>query len=535
MSESGPGRREVAHRLFAAEFDDSTLSYSESDEERAPNYVVTPTGVRANRLFVAGVLTAVERVNDETVRGRIADPTGAFVTYAGQYQPEVQTAIESMESPSFVALTGKARSFEPEDADVVYTSVRPESVASISAETRDHWIVAAARSTLQRVAIFDRALDSEYRGEALQTALEEAGVQPSLAAGIPRAIDHYGTDRAYLEAIRTLAVEALELVADERETVDPPGLEPDDPTPTTIGPLPEVDVDLEGGESAAADVGVASEAPDGVEAAPAQTASGDAIDETAEVEAGTDETTGREAGTDEIAEGEPEADGPEPIAAESPDQSDTIGSTARDESPGDTEPDEDPGSGDDLDVTDEMYELDEEERETIEAEFGTEFSTGTEVDDPGEADIDVPDPEEAADEDLSTFEDTIDTEPEASADVDIEEVQPDDEPDAPEVEDESDAPDVEDEPDVPGIEASEPAAESDAEVDESPTEDVDLEDAVVEVMERLDDGDGADRDRVVETITEEYGTEQAAVEAAIDDALMSGRCYEPGDDLLKPI
>ena len=42
-------RREVAHRVFAAEFDDATLSYSESDEERAPNYVVTPTGARANR------------------------------------------------------------------------------------------------------------------------------------------------------------------------------------------------------------------------------------------------------------------------------------------------------------------------------------------------------------------------------------------------------------------------------------------------------------------------------------------------------
>lgn len=41
MSDDGPGAREVAHRVFAAEFDDASLSYSESDEERAPNYVVT--------------------------------------------------------------------------------------------------------------------------------------------------------------------------------------------------------------------------------------------------------------------------------------------------------------------------------------------------------------------------------------------------------------------------------------------------------------------------------------------------------------
>lgn len=35
MSDDGPGAREVAHRVFAAEFDDASLSYSESDEERA--------------------------------------------------------------------------------------------------------------------------------------------------------------------------------------------------------------------------------------------------------------------------------------------------------------------------------------------------------------------------------------------------------------------------------------------------------------------------------------------------------------------
>ena len=72
--------REVARRLFAVEFDDATLSYSESDEERAPNYVVTPTGARVNRLFAVGALTEVESVNDDVLRGRIADSTGAFVT-----------------------------------------------------------------------------------------------------------------------------------------------------------------------------------------------------------------------------------------------------------------------------------------------------------------------------------------------------------------------------------------------------------------------------------------------------------------------
>ncbi|MDL0136951.1 hypothetical protein PNQ20_08805, partial [Halobacterium salinarum] len=134
-------RREVAYRLFAAEFDDADFSYAESDEERAPNYVVTPTGARVNRLFVVGVLTAVEAVNDDVVRARVVDPTGAFVVYAGQYQPEALAALEAAETPSFVAVTGKARTFEPDDADVVYTSVRPETVSEVDADTRDRWVV----------------------------------------------------------------------------------------------------------------------------------------------------------------------------------------------------------------------------------------------------------------------------------------------------------------------------------------------------------------------------------------------------------
>ncbi|MFB6189025.1 MAG: hypothetical protein ABEI57_04005, partial [Halapricum sp.] len=85
--DGGPGRRETAYRVFASEFDDADFSYAESDEERAPNYVVTPTGARINRLFVVGVLTEVQPVSDDVLRARIVDPTGAFVVYAGQYQP----------------------------------------------------------------------------------------------------------------------------------------------------------------------------------------------------------------------------------------------------------------------------------------------------------------------------------------------------------------------------------------------------------------------------------------------------------------
>jgi len=54
-------------------------------------------------------------------------------------------------------------------------------------------------------------------------------------------------------------------------------------------------------------------------------------------------------------------------------------------------------------------------------------------------------------------------------------------------------------------------------------------------MSSLDDGDGADREAVVEQVVDEHGAEPDAVEDAVQDALMSGKCYEPGEGVLKAI
>ncbi len=91
--------REVARRVFASEFNDSTYAFKESDDERAPNYALLPTGDRANRVFVVGTLTETEDVGEESEywRGRVVDPTGTFFVYAGQYQPEAAAALRDTE------------------------------------------------------------------------------------------------------------------------------------------------------------------------------------------------------------------------------------------------------------------------------------------------------------------------------------------------------------------------------------------------------------------------------------------------------
>ncbi|MFC4359888.1 hypothetical protein ACFO0N_18230 [Halobium salinum] len=663
-SDAGPGSREVAQRLFAAEFDDATFSYSESDEERAPNYVVSPTGARINRMFAVGVLTEVESVNEDIVRGRVVDATGPFVTYAGQYQPDEQAYLERTTPPAFVALTGKARTFQPEDSDRIYTSVRPESLNSVDAETRDRWLVTTAESTLHRLAVMRDAVASDLRGDDLRDALEAAGVQSSLATGVPYAIDHYGTTTAYLEAVRQLAVDALEVVAGERDEVRGLNVAPDEGGSADLGALPEgVDLDAAAAEPSSAEdadepaaAGAADAASTGAlvdedestAAEPAEAAtpessdpetttggadasgSADASDatdtdgpatadatsaastgSTLDADAAGDETAAEPAeatGTDEATPTETVADEPaaDTSAADSASgdasSAASTGSTVDTES-GAAEPAEaaDPGAAsDDLgdfdagadagdgsesepaaaraddaastgSLVDEdestaaepaeaaetagsdddgMYELDDDERREVEAEFGTEFSTGNDVADPGEADIDVPDADDLTEEadggdgdedekaatggtsSAASTGSTVDAEA-ASADADA-------------AAEPAEATDATGDGDLGDFDAGseDSGADTDtatAETDEADAEgtpdaaDVDLESTAVDIMDELDDGDGAARENVVAALVERYGADPEDADDAIQDALMSGKCYEPGEDSLKAI
>ncbi len=524
MSGSAPGRREVAYRLFAAEFDDAEFGYSESDEERAPNYVVTPTGARVNRLFAVGVLTEVDDVNPEMVRGRVVDPTGAFVTYAGQYQPDALAFLERAEPPAFVALTGKARTFEPDDDDVVYSSVRPESVNTVDADTRDRWVVTAAERTLDRVGVAAAAIDADLAGDRLRAGLEEAGVDERLADGVALALEYYDTTPAYLGALRETALDAGRVVAGERDEARPLDVRPDaagGPDAPTAGDLATLDLSGLPTSAAAPDTGDsaadagADPASDPDEAGDVSEPAGsgpttdagatDQLDDadtaeapTTDTEPATDETPDTEPATDETPDTgettdvEPDLD-TEPATEE---LADTAAATDADAEPGDFDPGE--------------FELDDETREEVEEEYGTEFSTADEVE---EADVESPEP----DTELSGEAGAVEPGAEASTD------------------DASTAESVAD--DAASGTAGGPTdaggAES-AETDDDAGE-VDLEDAVMAAMETADDGDGADRETLVDAVVDEHGADPEAVEAAIEDALMSGRCYEPSEGTLKAI
>lgn len=477
---SSPGRREVAYRLFAAEFEDAEFSYSESDEERAPNYVVSPTGARVNRLFVAGVLTEVEDVNPEMVRGRVVDPTGGFVTYAGQYQPEALSFLERADPPAFVALSGKARTFEPDDGDRIFTSVRPESINEVDTQTRDRWVVRTAERTLERIGLMAAAIEADLVGDELQAALVAEGVDERLAEGIVLAQDYYGTTAAYLEGLRDVSIDAVRVVADEIREVESLSVAPDD-TGGAVDSSELASLDLTGAptpQSAAAAAGV-----------------GDSETDSSVADNSTEESV--ETGTSD--------DSPDDVL-------DSVG-----------EEPESPAEG--------SYEMDEKTRKEVEAEYGTEFSTADDL-------------ETDATTDSTTDDESID---EPGSFEPAPDVGPDDGSEASDSR-QSDATDAEDEVGAEsdtGTEADADAGtESGDEIDADPDSDtpspdapsdIDLQATVVETMTDLDDGEGATREGIVSSIEAKHGTDPDEIEEAIEDALMSGRCYEPTDDRFKPI
>ncbi|MFO1533789.1 MAG: hypothetical protein ABR562_08900 [Thermoplasmatota archaeon] len=181
--------RETAHRAFAQEFNASRASIP-GVGEKDPSFLVTPLGAKVNRIHVVGVCTDVEPVGEsgEVWRARISDPTGVFTIYAGNYQPEAAQALSQLQPPQYVAVTGKARTYEPEPGSI-FVSIRPESVAVVDQGTRDQWILDTARRTQERMVAVQAARADPPANAAALTA---KGLAPAVAEGALLAQQHYG-------------------------------------------------------------------------------------------------------------------------------------------------------------------------------------------------------------------------------------------------------------------------------------------------------------------------------------------------------
>jgi len=207
-------RREAAWRVFAGEYNDTTVEVK-GEGEMTPSYVVTPLGAKINRLFVIGVLTDVEQVSEsgEFVRAHVSDPTGVFTLYSGQYQQEATTALSNIEVPAFVAIVGKARTYIPEEG-TLYVSIRPEKVMEVDSNARDQWILETCSNTKDRIEAMAEAMKMN---QSNAYDLRKLGCSKELSEGIVTALKNYGA--VDVNKYVTLIQESLQYLIPGKDTL----------------------------------------------------------------------------------------------------------------------------------------------------------------------------------------------------------------------------------------------------------------------------------------------------------------------------
>ncbi len=143
-------KREIARRVFAFELSRSNYATAESGE-RSPKYILTPTGVKCNRVFMVGVLLEKEEVSPDSNfwRIRVSDPTGVVTGFVGRYQSEALESLLEIEPPEIVSIVAKLNLFQGETRNLL--SLRPESINISDRKNRDFWVIETAKRTLERI------------------------------------------------------------------------------------------------------------------------------------------------------------------------------------------------------------------------------------------------------------------------------------------------------------------------------------------------------------------------------------------------
>jgi hypothetical protein len=205
--------REVAKRIFAEELKSSNYSFRDGEDQHqyAPSYLLTPTGAKCNRVFIVGTLTEKDDIGSDTEywRGRVVDPTGSILIYAGQYQPEAAQILACMEAPSYVAVVGKPNLYRTDDGNIII-SLRAESISRVDENTRNQWIIDTSRRTLERLDLLKNASPIPVTSDFTTADNVPASFTSSTPAqDADRALQHYHTDIGHFREMVLRALTSL--------------------------------------------------------------------------------------------------------------------------------------------------------------------------------------------------------------------------------------------------------------------------------------------------------------------------------------
>jgi RPA family protein len=163
---------EGTSRVFAGEYGGSTLTVQDEDSGN-PAWVVTPGGAWCRFMFLSGALTEVREIGD-MVHIRIADPTGVFNLMIGGRNTALAETFCKLPIPSFVTVTGRAQMYLKYREAIL--SVRPDNVLVVDRQVRDQWVLATAKSTLERLRHMHLAIRGTCTDERILTAVRHYSI-----------------------------------------------------------------------------------------------------------------------------------------------------------------------------------------------------------------------------------------------------------------------------------------------------------------------------------------------------------------------
>ena len=195
--------RETAWRLFSSELN-SAVHEIKGEDEKSPTYIVTKLGAMVNRVLMAGVLTEKDNVGSEEEpmwRGRVQDlTTGNFFINVGRYQPEAAAIMADLDTPEFIAVVGKVKTYSTDDGRT-FVSVRPERIVKIDENIRAQWMLETAKSTWDRLNRMKVAMNA---GDLSEENLLKKGLEKRDVKGIIEALNCYEEPNSatYLKTIQ---------------------------------------------------------------------------------------------------------------------------------------------------------------------------------------------------------------------------------------------------------------------------------------------------------------------------------------------
>lgn len=126
-------RRQPTHLVTGAELNSMVYQFTpDDDRDNAPNLFLSPTGMAANRVAIAGVLLKAVDVgqDDPYLKATVVTPDGETVSiFAGQYEPDALGLLQQVDCPTRVVVIGKPNTYtDTDDPDEMIVSVTPESI-----------------------------------------------------------------------------------------------------------------------------------------------------------------------------------------------------------------------------------------------------------------------------------------------------------------------------------------------------------------------------------------------------------------------